>query len=161
MIGTCRSEGCDQPRRVRRGTVEPLCESCYRAACRRVAAQLAAEDNPQAARRRYRQITIAASPAKAAPASPRTAPPPAPRGAQQQEPVSPRRPRGRPRLINDALLEEARRRHHDEYRPLSQIAAELLQHTAYANAHSATAALRRQFKQRGWLTTRAAGGGAP
>ena len=60
-IGTCRSEGCDQPRRVRRGLVEPLCEDCYRAACRRVAAQLAAEDNPEAGRRRYRQINLTPS----------------------------------------------------------------------------------------------------
>jgi len=150
-IGTCRSEGCDEHRRVRRGLVEPLCEDCYRAACRRVAAQLAAEDNPEAGRRRYRQINLTPQPARPPRKALRSAPP----GTEQQASGPPRSPRGRPRLISDALLEEARRRHHDEHHPLGQIADELLEHTGYANAHSAQAALRRQFKQRGWtLTTR-------
>ncbi|MDQ3647182.1 MAG: RNA polymerase sigma factor [Actinomycetota bacterium] len=31
-IGTCRTEGCEEPRRVRRGMIEPFCERCYWAA---------------------------------------------------------------------------------------------------------------------------------
>jgi len=54
-IGTCRSEGCEDPRRVRRGVVEPLCEDCYRRALRRVAGQLSAEEAPGAARKRFQR----------------------------------------------------------------------------------------------------------
>ncbi len=61
-IGTCRSESCDQPRRVRRGTVEPLCENCLRAACQCVAAQLAAESGPDNAHRRLGNRTPAEAP---------------------------------------------------------------------------------------------------
>ena len=59
-IGTCRREGCENPRRVRRGAVEPLCEDCYRQALRRVATQLSGEEAPGAARKRFQR-----TPAKA------------------------------------------------------------------------------------------------
>ncbi|MCP9491202.1 MAG: hypothetical protein MSC31_15195 [Solirubrobacteraceae bacterium MAG38_C4-C5] len=148
-IGTCRREGCDRPRRVRRGLVEPLCEDCYRAACRRVAAETA--------RQRYRQINLHSH--TPAPAPPRHTPrEPAPPHDPGREAAPSRRPRGRPRLISDALLEEARRRHHEEHRALSQIAHELLDHTGYAKAANAEAALRRAFKGRGWALSRRRGG---
>jgi hypothetical protein len=40
-IGSCRRDGCVNPRRVRRGIVEPLCDECYRAAMDKVARELA------------------------------------------------------------------------------------------------------------------------
>ena len=57
--GSCRSDGCDKPRRLRRGAVEPLCEDCYRRALRRVAAQLAAEETPAGRRKRFRRAPAA------------------------------------------------------------------------------------------------------
>jgi hypothetical protein len=57
-IGSCRSDGCDNPRRVRRGLVEPLCEDCYRQARRRVADQLADEETAAERRNGYRRFQI-------------------------------------------------------------------------------------------------------
>jgi hypothetical protein len=56
-IGSCRSDGCDNPRRVRRGLVEPLCEECYWRARRRVAEQLASEEAAAERRKRFRRFT--------------------------------------------------------------------------------------------------------
>lgn len=145
-IGTCRSDGCDHPRRVRRGTIEPLCEDCYRAACQRVAAQMAAEDDPASGRRRYRRLHLASQATTPAPTTPRSDEQPQPAAAPP-----PRRP-GRPPLISDELLAEAHSRHVDHHQSLRQIARELLEHTAYANARGVELALRRQFKRRGWPT---------
>jgi hypothetical protein len=143
-IGTCRSEGCDQPRRVRRGLVEPLCEDCYRAACRRVAAELANEQAPETARRRFRHRTVItqqpATPQESSDGERRPAP-----ARDRREPESMGRSRGRPPLISDALLEEAHRRHVDQQQPLRRIAGELLEHTAYANARGVELALGREF----------------
>ena len=56
-IGSCRR--CrSRPRRVRRGTVEPLCEECYQQARERVARELADEAATDA-RARFRRITLA------------------------------------------------------------------------------------------------------
>jgi hypothetical protein len=56
-IGSCRR--CrSRPRRVRRGTVEPLCEECYQQARERVARELADEAATDA-RTRFRMITLA------------------------------------------------------------------------------------------------------
>jgi hypothetical protein len=56
-IGSCRR--CrSRPRRVRRGTVEPLCEECYQQAREKVARELADEAATDA-RTRFRRITLA------------------------------------------------------------------------------------------------------
>jgi hypothetical protein len=56
-IGTCRRDGCSNPRRVRRGVVEPLCEECYRAAMDKVARELA-EEGRQDGRARFRRFKL-------------------------------------------------------------------------------------------------------
>jgi hypothetical protein len=57
-IGRRRTEGCDNPRRVRRGLVEPLCEECH---CARPATgpeQLASEETAGEVRKRFRRFRM-------------------------------------------------------------------------------------------------------
>jgi hypothetical protein len=100
-IGSCRRCGL-RPRRVRRGTVEPLCESCYREAMARVARELAAEA-AQERRARYRRFNIKPG------ARPPDQPPErvAPLARAGTEPRSGRRRRPGPRCISEELLREA------------------------------------------------------
>lgn len=53
---SCRNEGCEEPRRVRRGAVDPLCEDCYRQALARVAAELAGEQHPGRVKQRFKRF---------------------------------------------------------------------------------------------------------
>jgi hypothetical protein len=154
-IGSCRTDGCDHPRRVRRGLVEPLCEECYWRARRRVAHQLASEETAVEHRKRFRRFQINAarqgSPQQVS-ATAKRKPPAADNRKHGRQPEKKRGrggPRG-PRLISEELLAEVRRRHEQERRPLGQIARELVDQTGYANARSAEMALRAQFKRRGW-----------
>ncbi len=73
-IGTCRREGCEKPRRVRRGAVEPLCEDCYRQALRRVATQLSGEEAPGAARKRFQRTPAKANKPESRARTPRREP---------------------------------------------------------------------------------------
>lgn len=57
-IGSCRTDGCDNPRRVRRGLVEPLCEDCYWRARQRVADLLAGEETVAKGRKPFRRFQI-------------------------------------------------------------------------------------------------------
>jgi hypothetical protein len=151
QIGSCRRDGCDNPRRVRRGRVEPLCEDCYWEARRRVADQLADEETAAERRKRYRRFQV--NPGQQdSPQQARTAVTGKPGRKHGGEAENKRGRRGpaRPRLISEELLAEVRRRHHQERQPLRRIAMELLAQTGYANARSAEMALRAQFKRRGW-----------
>ena len=149
-IGSCRSEGCEEPRRVRRGTIEPLCERCYRAARERVSRALAEEEAARERAKRYRRFSLGAE-RKVGPGEQRE---PAVAGAATTGATAghegKRRsgPRG-PRMISEELLGEVRRRHHQEDQPLAAIARELVDQTGYASARSAEVALRSQFKRRG------------
>jgi len=129
---SCRSEGCEAPRRVRRGAVDPLCEDCYRQALARVAAELAGEQEAGRAKQRFKRF-------QTSPGQRTGEPQPSASGAP-----------GGPRLISEALLAEARRRYEQDQRPLGEIAAALVDRTGYANPRSAEMALRAQFKRRGW-----------
>jgi hypothetical protein len=151
-IGTCRTDGCDNPRRVRRGLVEPLCEECYWRAPQQVADKLATEETAAERRKRFRRFQInpgQQGSAQQASANTRSKPPAADNRKRGRLPEK-KRGRGGPRLISEELLAEARRRHEQERRPLGQIARDLLAQTGYANARSAEMALRHQFKRRGW-----------
>ena len=156
-IGTCRRDGCSNPRRVRRGIVEPLCEECYRAAMDKVARELAAEAR-EGPRARYRKFELkpGARPADKAPE--RVAPIARRRRAEGRSigarPARGARRRRGPRCISEELLQEARRLYGLGL-SLRAVAETLLGETSYANAHSAAVALRFQFKRRGWpLRTR-------
>jgi hypothetical protein len=161
-IGTCRRDGCSNPRRVRRGVVEPLCEECYRAAMDKVARELAAEAR-EGRRARYRKFELKPG-LRPADKPPERVAPIARAGAEhraaQAEGTQPAgsggaRQRRGPRCISEELLLEARRL----YRlglSLRAVAETLLDQTRYASANSAEVALRFQFKRRGWpLRTRA------
>jgi hypothetical protein len=130
---SCRNEGCAEPRRIRRGAVDPLCEDCYRQALRRVAAELAGEQHPGRAKQRFKRF-------ENNPGQQRTG---------ERQPSRGGAPAG-PRLISEALLAEAHRRYEQDQRPLGEIAAALIERTGYANPRSAEMALRAQFKRRGW-----------
>jgi hypothetical protein len=155
-IGTCRRDGCSNPRRVRRGMVEPLCEECYREAMDKVARELEAEAR-EGRRARYRKFELKASarpadkaPERVAPIARASAGPRADRAERGQPAGSggARQRRG-PRCISEELLLEARRL----YRlglSLRAVAETLLDQTRYANANSAEVALRCQFTRRGW-----------
>ena len=159
-IGTCRRDGCSNPRRVRRGMVEPLCEECYRAAMDKVARELAAEAR-QGRRARYRKFELktGARPAEKAPerVAPIARAGAAPRAgrAERGQPAGgggARQRRG-PRCISEEVLQEARRLYGLGL-SLRAVAETLLDQTRYANG--AEVALRFQFKRRGWpLRTRA------
>jgi hypothetical protein len=167
-IGTCRREGCNGPRRVRRGVVEPLCEDCYRRAMEKVALELA-EEAAADGRARYRKLRLVPGrrpadrpPGRAAPVNRAQDRPLAQVGAGQS---AARRARAaslaRTRCISEELLVEARRLYGLGL-SLRAVARTLLEQTSYANAHSAEVALRHHFKRRGWpLRGRAqTGGGA-
>jgi Sigma-70, region 4 len=152
-IGSCRRCGL-RPRRVRRGTVEPLCEECYREAMDKVARELAEEAATDGrTRSRRMKLVQGARPAERRPE--RVAPVaragghrPAPRDG---EPRRRRReaPGSRTRCISEEVLREARRLYALGL-TLRAVAETLLDQTTYANAHSAEVALRFQFKRRGW-----------
>jgi hypothetical protein len=161
-IGTCRRDGCDNPRRMRRGLVEPLCEECYRRARDKVARELAEEaasDRPA----RYRKMKLVPgrrppdrAPERVAPVAGAGARP-LDAGARSQRPVrvGDASAGSRTRCISEELLCEARRLYALGL-SLRAVTEALLDETSYANAHSAEVALRFQFKRRGWpLRTRA------
>ena len=155
-IGTCRRDGCSNPRRVRRGMVEPLCEECYRAAMDKVARELAAEARG-GRRARYRKFELkpGARPADKAPerVAPIARAGAGPRAGRAERGQPARRggasQRRGPRCISEEVLQEARRLYGLGL-SLRAVAETLLGETSYANAHSAAVALRFQFKRRGW-----------
>jgi hypothetical protein len=140
----------------RRGTVEPLCEECYRRAMDKVARELA-EEAATGGRTRLRKLRLSRGVRPADRAPERVAPAARPVARPLAGAAGSRRPaRGREiaagartRCISDELLREARRL----YRlglSLRAVAETLLDQTGYANAHSAEVALRYQFRRRGW-----------
>ena len=154
-IGGCRRDGCANPRRVRRGMVEPLCEECYRAAMDKVARELAQEAG-EGGRTRYRKFELTPlarpadkPPARIAPAARAGAEPPG--GTTGRQPAgSGRGAAGRgPRCIGAEGLREARRLYGLGL-SMRAVAETLLDQTRYASANSAEVALRFQFKRRGW-----------
>ena len=160
-IGSCRRDGCSNPRRVRRGIVEPLCEECYRAAREKVARELA-DEAAAGGRTRFRKFELEPG-ARPADRPPERVAPVARAGARaarrQREPPGRRQSgaaaRRGPRCISEELLHEARRLYGLGL-SLRAVAETLLDQTRYASANSAEVALRFQFKRRGWpLRTRA------
>ena len=159
--GSCRKCGL-RPRRVRRGSVEPLCDECYGEAIGKVARELA-EEAAIDGRTRFRRMRLGrgARPTERAPE--RVAPVKragasalgnAVRRHQHTRDHVPATGR-RPRCISEEVLREARRLYGVGL-SLRGVAETLLDETEYANAHSAEVALRSQFKRRGWpLRTRA------
>jgi hypothetical protein len=161
-IGSCRRDGCSNPRRVRRGMVEPLCEECYRAARAKVARELA-EEAAADRRARFRGFKLKPGarpaerpPVRVAPVARAGAESPGGRAKNRQPPSGNRAMARRgPRCISEELLHEAGRLYGLGL-SLRAVAEALLGQTRYANAHSAEVALRFQFKRRGWpLRTRA------
>jgi hypothetical protein len=154
-IGTCRRDGCSNPRRVRRGIVEPLCEECYRAARAKVARELA-EEAAADRRARFRGFKLKPGvrpaerpPERVAPVARAGAESPAGRAKNRQPSSNRATARRGPRCISEELLQEAGRLYGLGL-SLRAVAETLLDQTSYANAHSAELALRFQFKRRGW-----------
>jgi hypothetical protein len=168
VIGTCRRDGCTNPRRMRRGVVEPLCEECYLRAMDKVARELA-DEAAMDGRARFRKIKLVPGarpadrpPDRVAPVA-RAGARPLDGGARREGPgrVSQATAGSRTRCISEQLLCEARRLYGLGL-SLRAMAETLLDQTRYANAHSAEVALRFQFKRRGWpLRTRAQARRAP
>ena len=156
--GICRRCGL-RPRRVGRGTVEPLCEECYREAMDKVARELA-EGAATDGRTRFRRMkrVKGARPAERPPerVGPVARAGGAPRALRDSEsmPRPKLAPASRTRCISEEVLREWRL--YACGLSLRAVAETLLDRTTYANAHSAAEALRFQFKRRGWpLRTRA------
>jgi hypothetical protein len=151
--GSCRRCGL-RPRRVGRGTVEPLCEECYGEAMDKVARELA-DDAATDGRARFRRMKLVKGgraaerpPERVPPVARAAGPPPAPRRSES----APRRRAAqgsRTRCISEDVLHEARRLYSLGL-TLRAVAEMLLDQTTYANAHSAEVALRFQFKRRAW-----------
>ena len=151
VTGSCRRCGL-RPRRVLRGSVEPLCEECHRQALDKVRRELAdeARTKGRAGLRKLKLVHGARSPDGSPEPVPMVRTRPLSLGAGPSG--HPGRP---PRCISEELLGEARRLY-ERGLSMGAVAETLLEHTGYANAHSAEVALRRQFKRRGWpLRTRA------
>jgi hypothetical protein len=154
--GTCRREGCNNPRRMRRGIVEPPCEDCHRRAMEKVARGLA-EEAAADGRARYRKLKLMPGgrpadnpPGRAAPVTRAQGRPLAQVGAgQSSSRRTPATPVPRTRCISEGVLQEAKRLYGLGL-SLRAVARTLLEQTSYANAHSAEGALRHQFKRRGW-----------
>jgi DNA-binding CsgD family transcriptional regulator len=154
-IGTCRTDGCDMPRRMRRRIVEPLCEDCYRRAMKKVARELA-EEAATAGRVRRRKLKLLPGgrpadkpPASVAPVTGQVRPLAQVGTGQSAARRTPTAPTHRTRCISEELLQEAKRLYGDGL-SLRAVARTLLERTSYANAHSAEVALYHQFKRRGW-----------
>lgn len=154
VIGSCRRCGL-RPRRVRRGTLEPLCEECYREAMDKVARELA-EEAAMDGRHRFRKMKLVPgerppdrAPERVAPAA-RAGAGPLGRETERRRTSRDRQaPQTRLRCISEELVGEARRLYGLGL-SLRAVAETLLDQTRYANAHSAEVALRFQFKRRGW-----------
>jgi DNA-binding CsgD family transcriptional regulator len=154
-IGSCRREGFNSQRRVRRGIVEPLCADCYRRAMEKVARELA-EEAATDGRAHYRKLNVlpGGRPATKPPGSvaPMTrqlrplAQVGADESASRQTPATRVQ---RTRCISEELLHEAKRLYGLGL-SLRAVARTLLERTSYANAHSAEVALHYQFKRRSW-----------
>jgi hypothetical protein len=154
-IGTCRRAGCDSPRRMQRGIVEPLCEHCYRRAMENVRRGLA-EEAATAGRARYRKLKLLPGgrpanrpPGTVAPVGRPVRPLAQVGSGQSAARRTPATPVHRTRCISEEQLHEAKRLYGDGL-SLRAVARALLERTSYANAHSAEVALRHQFKRRGW-----------
>jgi hypothetical protein len=148
-IGSCRRDGCANPRRVRRGMVEPLCEECYRAAMEKVARELAQEAG-EGGRTRYRKFELTPGarpadkpPARVAPVARAGAEPPGSTTSHQAAGGGRTAAGGGPRCISEEGLREAQRLYGLGL-SLRAVAETLLDPTRYANLHSAEVALRLQ-----------------
>jgi hypothetical protein len=150
-LASCRNDGCANPRRVRRGIVEPLCEDCYQRAREKVARELA-EEAATDGRTRFRKMKLAAGerppdrgPERVAPVARAGA---RPLGAAPSSPPRRRETAAgtRTRCISEELLHEARRLYGLGL-SMRAVAETLLDQTRYASANSAEVALRFQFKR--------------
>lgn len=152
-VGLCRRCG-EHPRRMRRGAVEPLCQGCYEAALKRVAGDLQNEHDD--AKRRWAGKAARPSPGEDAPTPAQQAPSAARVSAEKAPTSTEARGPGRPTLIGEPALAEARRLYGLGL-SMRAVAESVLEDTGYANAESAAVALRRQFRKHGWPVQRRQG----